>query len=134
MFTQPSADLSGTSISLGGLHYVGLVKVPISAGRTVTALELGADHIAIRDFSLTTTAADGHGVRATAVTMTLDGHVVVYANSVNATLGNGTPVKYDPTAPPTPGELLSSLVTLHLGLVGVTADTVSYAPSEQLIF
>jgi len=134
VFTQPSGDLSGTSISLGGLHYIGLVKVPISDGRTITALKLGSDHVGIRDFSLTTKEPDGHGVRATAVTMALDGNVVVYANSVSAKLGDGTPVKYDTTAPPTPGELLSELVHVHLGLVGVTADTVSYAPSEQAVY
>jgi hypothetical protein len=133
IFTQPSGDLSGTSIGLGGLHYVGLVSVPIAGGRT-EALELVSDRVSIRDFSLTTRAHDGHGVKATAVTMTLSGHVVVYVNSVSAARGDGTRVKYDTSAPPTAGELLSALVRLHLGLVGVTADSVSYAPSEQAVY
>jgi hypothetical protein len=133
VFTQPSGDLSGTSIGLDGLHYVGLVTVPIAGGRT-TALKLVSDKVSIQDFSLVTRARDGHGVKATALTMTLTGHVVVYVNSVSGALDDGTPVQYEPSAPPTPGELLSALVRVHLGLVGVTADTVSYAPSQQLVY
>jgi hypothetical protein len=132
-FTQPSAQLSGSSISFSGLQQVGIVTVPIAGGGTTTAIKLAADDIVITDFVLDVRRATGPSLVSTSPRMELKGHVQVYVNSLTASLlGGGGLTLLAPTPPPG-NELPPQLLRIDLGLVGVTADSISFASSHQEI-
>jgi hypothetical protein len=132
-FTQPSAQLGGSSISFSGLQQVGIVTVPIAGGGTTTAIKLAADDIVITDFVLDVRRATGPSLVSTSPRMELKGHVQVYVNSLTASLlGGGGLTLLAPTPPPG-NELPPQLLRINLGLVGVTADSISFASSHQEI-
>ena len=130
VFTQPSAQLGSKSLSFRGLKAISVVTVPRADGTRVTALKLEADRITISGFSLTVRHETGPILTTTADEMTLDGHVAVYVNSLTATLPGGQPLTLGADTPP-PAEGLDSLLGVTLGLVGSTADSITYTNTVQ---
>jgi len=130
VFTQPSAQLGSTSLSFSGLRGISVVTVPLVDGSRVTALKLEADRISISGFSLTVRHETGPTLTTTADEMTLEGHVAVYVNSLTATLPGGHPLTLGADTPP-PLEGLDSLLGVTLGLVGSTADSITYTNTVQ---
>lgn len=130
VFTQPSAQLGSTSLSFSGLRGISVVTVPLADGSRTTALKLEADRITISGFSLTVRRDTGPILTTTADTMTLDGHVVVYINSLSATLPGGKLLTLGADTPP-PAEGLDSMFGVTLGLVGSTADAITYTNTVQ---
>ncbi|MBF4562390.1 hypothetical protein ITJ43_09570 [Microbacterium sp. VKM Ac-2870] len=130
VFTQPSAQLGSTSLSFSGLRGISVVTVPLADGSRITALKLEADRITISGFSLTVRHDTGPILTTTADTMTLDGHVAVYINSLSATLPGGKLLTLGADTPP-PAEGLNSLFGVTLGLVGSTADSITYTNTVQ---
>ena len=131
--TLPAAQLGGSSLSFTGVPQISLVTVPLVNGTRTTVIRLAADSITIDDFTLDVRAtATQQGLVSYATQMRLTGNVVVYVNSVTAsllgggglTLGADTPIPSNETVP---GQLLS----VHLGLVGVTAKSIAFTASHQ---
>ncbi len=133
-FTLPAAQLGGTSISFSGLQAVGVVTVPLANGTRTPVLKLAADDITIRSFTLDVReSGDESGLVTNAGTMELHGHVVVYLDSVTGTLGNGLGISLGALTPPPDNELPNQLLRVTIGLVGVTADSITLTPSHQQI-
>ncbi|KXC05957.1 hypothetical protein [Microbacterium hominis] len=130
VFTQPSAQLGSTSLSFSGLRGISVVTVPLADGSRTTALKLEADRISISGFSLTVRHETGPILTTTADTMTLEGHVAVYLNSLSATLPGGRLLTLGADTPP-PAEGLESMFGVTLGLVGSTADSITYTNTVQ---
>ncbi|WP_223691345.1 hypothetical protein [Leifsonia poae] len=130
-FTLPAAQLTGSSISFSGLQSVSLVTVPLADGSTAPVLKLAADEITIDDFHLTVRKSTGPMLVTDSGRMELHGHVQVYVDSVTATLLNGSPLTLGASTPPPDGLLPPALLRVDLGLVGVTADSISLIPSHQ---
>jgi hypothetical protein len=102
----------------------------LADGSRTTALKLEADRITISGFSLTVRRDTGPILTTTADTMTLDGHVAVYINSLSATLPGGKLLTLGADTPP-PAEGLDSMFGVTLGLVGSTADSITYTNTVQ---
>ena len=130
VFTQPSAQLGSTSLSFSGLRGISVVTVPLADGSRTTALKLEADRITISGFSLTVRHETGPILTTTADTMTLAGHMAVYVNSLSATLPGGKLLTLGADPPP-PAEGLDSMFGVTLGLVGSTADSITYTNTVQ---
>lgn len=134
VFTQPSAQLGGSSISFSGLKAVSVVTVKLIDGSSIPCLKLQADDIVITGFMLDVRRATGPSLVSTAPRMELKGNVSVYVNSVTATLLNGTGLSLGAQTPPPGNELPSQLLRVNLGLVGATANSITYAGSHQQLF
>jgi len=130
VFTQPSAQLGSSSLSFSGLRGISVVTVPLADGSRTTALKLEADRITISGFSLTVRHDTGPILTTTADAMTLEGHVAVYLNSLSATLPGGRLLTLGADTPP-PAEGLDSMFGVTLGLVGSTADSITYTNTVQ---
>ena len=131
-FTLPAAQMGGTSISFSGLQAVGAVTVPLANGTRAPVLKLAADDITIQNFTLDVReSSDESGLVTDAGTMELHGHVVAYVNSVTGTLGNGLGINLGALTPPPDNELPNQLLRVTLGLVGVTADSITFTPVHQ---
>jgi hypothetical protein len=131
-FTLPAAQMGGTSISFSGLQAVGAVTVPLVNGTRTPVLKLAADDITIQNFTLDVRASgDESGLVTDAGTMELHGHVVAYVNSVTGTLGSGLGISLGALTPPPNNELPNQLLRVTLGLVGVTADSITFTPVHQ---
>ncbi len=131
IMTLPAAQLGGSSISFSGLRSVSAVTVPLADGRQAPVLKLVADRIVITDFLLDVRHATGPSLVSTATTMTLDGHVQVYVDSLTATLLDGLGISLLAPTPPPGDELPPRLLRVTLGLVGVTADSITFDDSHQ---
>ncbi|WP_308465779.1 hypothetical protein [Rathayibacter soli] len=132
-FTLPAAQLTGSSISFAGLHSVSFVTVPLANGSRTPVLKLTADDIVIKDFHLNVRKATGPALISDAGTMELRGNVQVYVDSVTATLLNGKPFTLGAATPPPDTVVPASLLRVNLGLVGVTAGSISLIPSNQVL-
>lgn len=131
VFTQPPAQLGASSLSFSGLRGITVVTVPLADGSRATALKLSADTITIDGFALTVRRASGPILVTTADRMTLSGHVEVYVNSLTAsTIGGGLLTLGADTPPPADG-VAPGLLRVTLGLVGATADSISYTNTNQ---
>lgn len=131
VFTQPAAQLGGSSISFSGLHSVSVVTVPLVDGTRTPVIKIAADEIVIKGFMLDVRKATGPSLVSTADTMTLHGHVQVYVDSATATLPDGTGISLGAATPPPGNELPPTLLRVTLGLVGVTADSIVFANPHQ---
>ena len=131
IFTQPAAQLGGSSISFTGLQSVSVVTVPLAGGTRIPVLKLVADDIVIKDFLLDVRKATGPSLVSTADRMELRGHVQVYVDSLSATLIDGTGITLGAATPPPGDELPPTLLRVNLGLVGVTADSIAFVASHQ---
>jgi hypothetical protein len=132
-FTLPPAQLGGSSISFSGLKSISVVQVPLADGSKTPALKLVADEIAIDDFTLTVRKATGPVLLTTADRMELHGNVQVYVDSVTATLPDGTPLTLGAATPPPKDGLPPQLLKVNLGLIGVTAGSISFKASHQAL-
>lgn len=133
VFTLPAAQLTGSSISFSGIPTVSAVEVPLADGSKTTVLKLTADDIVITDFHLNVRKASGPSLLTDAGRMELRGHVQVYVDSVTATLLDGTPLTLGAATPLPDKQVPASLLRVHLGLVGVTANSISLIPSHQVL-
>jgi hypothetical protein len=135
VMTLPAAQLGGSSISFTGLKSVTLVTVPLATGKRTPVLKLVADSITIDDFLLDVRGKNPPGALVTnAGVMTLRGHVTAYIDSVSGTVLGGKGFSLGVADDPPPGtEVPSTLLRVTLGLVGVTADSISLTQQEQQI-
>ncbi|MDQ1548871.1 MAG: hypothetical protein QOD27_529, partial [Microbacteriaceae bacterium] len=132
-FTLPAAQLGGSSITFTGLQSITVVTVPLADGTTTPVIKLVADTITIEDFMLDVRKATGPSLVTDATRMELRGHVQVYLDSLTATLADGTGLTVGAATPPPGNELPSQLLRVNLGLVGVTAASISFtAPHQSL--
>ncbi len=132
-FTLPAAQLTGSSISFTGLHSISVVTVPLANGTRAPVLKLMADDIIIKDFHLNVRKATGPSLLTDAGQMELRGNVQVYVDSVTATLLDGSPITLGAATPPPDNKVPPSLLRVNLGLVGVTANSISLIPSHQAL-
>lgn len=131
VFTQPPAQLGSDGLSISGLKGISLVTVPLADGTRTHALKISADSITITGFALTVGHADGPALVTTADTMTLSGDVSVYLNSLTATGADGTSYTLGAETPPPRDGITPTLLRVTLGLVGATADSISYSNTDQ---
>ncbi|WP_243874630.1 hypothetical protein [Arthrobacter woluwensis] len=133
VFTRTPASLGSRGLSFTGLHSIGIVSVPTVDGGSVRALKISADSITITGFSLTVRPPNGPGLVTTADTMKLEGHVDVYLGSVTATTAGGRSLTLGTDTPPPLDDVAPGLLRVTMGLVGSTADSISYTNTNQRI-
>lgn len=131
VFTQPPAQLGSESLSFTGLLGIEVVTVPLADGSRVSALKLSADSITINGFALTVRHETGPALATTADRMTLSGNVQVYLNSLTATGPDGQSLTLGADTPPPKDGIAPSLLRVTLGLVGATADSITYSNTHQ---
>ena len=130
--TLPAAQLGGSSLSFAGLRSVTVVTVPLANGRRTPVLKLVADTITIDDFMLDVRSGTRSGALVTnSARMQLKGHVTAYIDSVSGTLLGGGGITLGAANPPPGGELPATLLRVTLGLVGVTANSITLFPSHE---
>jgi hypothetical protein len=109
-----------------------VVAVRLANGSEIPCLKVQADDIVITGFSLNVQGvAVGPSLLSTAPRVELTGNVSVYANSVMATLLDGTPLTLGAQTPPPSDQLPAQLVRVTLGLVGAAAGSITYQQSHQ---
>jgi len=130
--TLPAGQLGGSSISISGIHQLGLVTVKKVDGSSFPVIKLQADDVVITGFLLDVRRATGPALVSTADRMELKGHVSVWLDSLTgSTLGGlGLTLGTDQTPPPS-SELPPKLLRVNLGLVGTSADSISYVNLHQ---
>ncbi|MEP6479428.1 MAG: DUF6114 domain-containing protein [Rhodoglobus sp.] len=133
IMTQPAAQLGGSSISFSGLKSVSFVTIPLIDGSQVQVIKLEADDIVIDDFLLDVRRATGPSLVTNSARMELKGNVVVYVDSLTATLLDGTGISLLTNTPPPSTELPPQLLRVNLGLVGVFANSISFTTVDQQI-
>jgi hypothetical protein len=131
VFTQPPAQLGAGSLSFSGLKGISVVTVPLADGTRVTALKLSAETITIDQFALTVRHDTGPKLVTTADRMTLSGNVQVYVNSVTATTIGGLALTLGADTPPPADGVAPGLLRVTLGLVGATANSITYTNTDQ---
>lgn len=132
VFTTPAAQLGGSSISFSGLRQVGLVTVKRIDGSSFPVIKLQADDIVITGFLLDVRRATGPSLVSTADRMELRGNVSVWVDSFTASLLGGGALTLGTDQTPPPGnELPTQFARINLGLVGTTADSISYVNLHQ---
>lgn len=136
IFTKTPAALGSESLSFKGLSGIAIVKVPTADGGSTRALKISADQIKIEGFSLTVSPpeeAGKGGLVTKADTMTLDGDVDVYIGSITATTKNGDSLTLGTDTPPPLDDVKPGLLRVTMGLVGSTADSITYSNTDQAI-
>jgi hypothetical protein len=131
IFTKTPASMGSKDISFSGLSSVGIVTVPTADGSGERVLKITADSITITGFSLTVRHANGPGLVTTADKMVLSGHVSVYLGSATATTSNGRSLQLGTDTPPPLDDVAPGLLRVTMGLVGATADSISYTNTNQ---
>ncbi len=131
VFTQPPAQLGSRSLSFSGLRGVSVVTVPLTDGRRIPVLKIAADSITIDGFSLTVRKQTGPSLATTADRMALRGNVQVYLDSATATDSEGRSLTLGAATPPPADGLPPQLLRVTLGLVGVTADSITFTNPHQ---
>ena len=132
--TLPAAQLGGSSISITGIRQLGLVTVHKLDGTPFTVIKLEADDVKITGFVLDVRRATGPSLVSTADTMELHGNVQVWLDSLTATTLGGLGLTLGTQTTPMPGnELPSQLLRINLGLVGTTADSITYSNLHQAL-
>ncbi|QIZ99396.1 hypothetical protein [Leifsonia sp. PS1209] len=131
VFTQPPAQLGSSSLSFAGLRSLSVVTIPLADGTRIPVLKLAADEITIDGFSLTVRKATGPILATTADRMRLRGNVQVYLDSVTATGKDGKSLTLGASTPPPADGLPPQLLKVTLGLVGVTADQITFTNPHQ---
>ncbi|MBW9093467.1 hypothetical protein JNB62_07220 [Microbacterium jejuense] len=132
VFTGDPATLSGDGLSIEGLSGIAIVSVRLADGTMERAIRLSADRIVVQGFRLDVPSGEG-GLRNTATTLTVEGHVVVYTPSIRGILADGTERLIDTLTTPT-AEDLAGLTRLTLPLRGMLADGIAYDDSHQATF
>jgi hypothetical protein len=133
VLTLPAAQLGADSLSFSGIPTVSLVTVPLADGSRTTVLKLTADSITIDGFLLDVRRATGPSLVTNASKMVLRGNVQVYLDSATATLPDGTGLTFGAATPPPGNELPATLLRINLGLVGVTANSITFTAPHQAL-
>jgi hypothetical protein len=134
VFTTPAGQLGGSSISISGIHQVGLVTVKRIDGSSFPVIKLVCDDVVIGGFLLDVRRATGPSLVSTADRMELKGHVSVWLDSLTGTTLGGLGLTLGTEQTPPPGaELPSQLLRVNLGLVGTTADSITYRNLHQAL-
>lgn len=130
--TLPAGQLGGSSISISGIHQVGLVTVKRIDGTSFPVIKLTADDVVITGFLLDVRRATGPSLVSTADRMELKGNVSVWLDSLTGTTlgGLGLTLGTDQTPPPG-SELPPKLLRVNLGLVATSANSISYVNLHQ---
>ena len=130
--TLPAGQLGGSSISISGIHQVGLVTVKKIDGTSFPVIKLTADDVVITGFLLDVRRATGPSLVSTADRMELKGNVSVWLDSLTGTTlgGLGLTLGTDQTPPPG-SELPPKLLRVNLGLVATSANSISYVNLHQ---
>lgn len=131
VFTQPAAQLGSSALSFSGVRSVGVVTVPLADGSRIPVLKIVADGITIDGFSLTVRKQTGPVLATTADRMALSGNVQVYLDSATGTTQDGKSLTLGASTPPPQDGLPPSLLKVTLGLVGVTADSITFTNPHQ---
>lgn len=132
IFTKTPAAMGSESLSFKGLSGISFVAVPTADGGTITTLKLEADEITISGFSLTVRPPEeDEGLVTKADKMTLKGDVSVYIGSITATTKNGDSLTLGPETPPPMDDVEPGLLRVTMGLVGSTADSITYSNTDQ---
>lgn len=132
--TLPAGQLGGSSISISGIHQVGLVTVKKVDGTSFPVIKLVADDVVITGFLLDVRRATGPSLVSTADRMELKGNVNVWLDSLTGTTlgGLGLTLGTDQTPPPG-NELPSQLLRINLGLVATSANSITYSKLHQAL-
>lgn len=133
IFTSTPAAMRAGGLSFTGLKGISLVSVPTVDGETVRVLKIDADSITIDGFALTVRPPEEPGLVTTADTMSLQGNVSVYLGSITASALGGEPLTIGIDTPPPLDEIEPGLLDVTMGLVGSTADSISYSNTDQNI-
>ena len=130
--TLPAGQLGGSSISISGIHQVGLVTVKKLDGSSFAVIKLKADDVVITGFLLDVRRATGPALVSSADRMELKGNVSVWLDSLTGTTlgGLGLTLGTDQTPPPS-SELPPKLLRVNLGLVATSADSITYVNLHQ---
>jgi hypothetical protein len=95
-------------------------------------LKLVADSITIDNFLLDVRPANGTGALVTnSGKMVLRGNVIAYLDSVSGTLPGGAGITAGAANPPPGNELPATLLKVTLGLVGMTAQSITLTPLDE---
>lgn len=131
-FTETPAAMGSESLSFKGLKGISFVSVPTADGGSIVVLKIQADEITIEEFSLTVKPPEDHeGLVTTADTMTLSGNVTTYIGSIAAQTKDGKSLTIGPETPPPMDDVEPGLLRVTMGLVGSTADSISYSNTDQ---
>lgn len=133
IFTGTPAAMRSGGLSFTGLSGISIVSVPTADGGSVRALRISADSITISGFSLTVRPHDEPGLVTTADTMSLQGNVSVYLGSISASALGGEPLTLGTDTPPSLEEIEPGLLDVTMGLIGSTADSITYSNTDQNI-
>ncbi|MCF2586324.1 hypothetical protein [Brevibacterium sp. UCMA 11752] len=132
IFTKTPAAMGSESLSFKGLKGISFAAVPTADGGKITTLKIQAEEIKISGFSLTVRPPEEkEGLLTLADTMTLNGDVTVYIGSITATTKNGDSLTLGPETPPTMDDVEPGLLRVTMGLVGSTADSITYSNTDQ---
>lgn len=131
VFTKTPASMGSQSLSFTGLSSVSVVTVPTADGSGQRALKITADSITITGFTLTVRQPNGPGLVTSADKMVLSGHVSVYLGSATATSSSGRSLELGTDTPPPLDDVSPGLLRVTMGLVGATADSISYTNTDQ---
>lgn len=132
IFTEHPAAMGSEGMSFKGLKSIGFVSVPTADGGSIVVLKIQADEISIEGFSLTVKPPDeDSGLVTKADTMTLKGDVTTYIGSITATTKDGKSLTIGPETPPPMDDVEPGLLRVTMGLVGSTADSISYSNTDQ---
>lgn len=132
VFTETPAAMGSEGLSFKGLKGISFVSVPISGGDSMVVLKIQAEEIKITGFSLTVKPPEEHeGLVTKADTMTLSGDVTTYIGSITATTKDGKSLTLGPETPPPMDDVEPGLLRVTMGLVGSTADSISYTNTDQ---
>jgi len=117
--------LSADTLTMHGLSYDGVVDLPKADGSTVQVLKFSMTSATHTPFRLD--AADSSGQQHfTAGSLTVSGHVSVYCTSLSGTILLGlVHLSFTPASPPPLVLPDLTLTQAKLGLVDVTADTLT---------
>lgn len=133
IFTGTPAAMRAGGLSFTGLKGISIVSVPTVDGGSVRALKISADTITISGFSLTVRPPEHDGLVTDADTMALSGNVSVYIGSVSASSMGGNPLTLGTDTPPPLDDVEPGLLNVTMGLVGSTADLITYTNTDQRI-
>ncbi|UVI36168.1 hypothetical protein [Brevibacterium spongiae] len=132
IFTKTPAAMGSDGLSFKGLKGISFVSVPTADGGSIVVLKIQADEIKITGFSLTVKPPEeDHGLVTKADTMTLSGDVTTYIGSITATTKDGKSLTIGPETPPPMDDVEPGLLRVTMGLVGSTADSISYSNTDQ---
>ena len=134
VMTLPAAQLGGSSLTINGLKSLSLVTVPLADGSRATVFKIEADQFVIDDFVLDVRNSTSPSLVSTSTQMRLTGNAVVYVDSVTGSLLGGPGFSLLAPTPPPGNELPSQLLSVHLGLVGCTANLIEFDDSHQHLY